>query len=354
MDGAKTMGFINEPLGAVLEFIASLTGGSFAAAVFIFTLLINVALIPLSIKSQKSSVQQTRIKPKLDELKKQYGDDKQRYSQEMQKLYKEENVSMSGGCLPMILRMVLLISIYSLITSPLTYMTGVEESKISNVSTTITSAMNDLKEKDEKKYDAVVKETNWGSGNNELAIVGIVGNEKRLNAINGVLSDKQYAKIEKDLVYIDKAVKEADIDYTLFSDKLDLTKTPDFSFDIFGKFEWIWLMPIMAFAAQMLTSVLSLKSQKKLNPDAPSMSGMMLTMPLISLFIGFSVPGGVAFYWACSSIISGAIQIGVQNFYGPNKLLARERAKDIMKQYSFEVGQIKKLGAAEADSQGNN
>ena len=77
---------INVPLGYVMEFIAGLTGGSFAAAVFIFTLLINIALIPLSVKSQKSSVQQARIKPKLDELKKQCGDDRQKYSQEMQKL----------------------------------------------------------------------------------------------------------------------------------------------------------------------------------------------------------------------------------------------------------------------------
>ena len=89
---------INKPLGWVLENIAGLFGGSFAAAVFVFTLLINLVLIPLSIKSQKSSVQQTRIKPKLDELKKRYGDDKQKYSEAMQKLYQEEGVSMSGGC----------------------------------------------------------------------------------------------------------------------------------------------------------------------------------------------------------------------------------------------------------------
>ena len=72
--------FINKPVGWILESIAGLVGGNFAASIFLFTLLINLILIPLSIKSQKSSVQQTRIKPKLDELKKRYGDDKQRYN----------------------------------------------------------------------------------------------------------------------------------------------------------------------------------------------------------------------------------------------------------------------------------
>ena len=60
---------INIPLGWVLEFLAGIFGGNFAASVFGFTLLANLAIIPLTIKSQKSSVQQTRIKPKLDELK---------------------------------------------------------------------------------------------------------------------------------------------------------------------------------------------------------------------------------------------------------------------------------------------
>ena len=66
----KLFSIINIPLGWVLEFISGLFGGNFAAAVFVFTLLINIAFIPLTIKSQKSSVQQMRIKPKLDELKK--------------------------------------------------------------------------------------------------------------------------------------------------------------------------------------------------------------------------------------------------------------------------------------------
>jgi len=346
---------INKPLGFVMEFIAGLTGGSFAAAVFIFTLLINVALIPLSIKSQKSSVQQTRIKPKLDELKKQCGDDKQKYSQEMQKLYQEENVSMSGGCLPMILRLVLMLSIYYLIMSPLTYMTGIDKDKINNVSTTISEAMSDIKKENKTEYDKLVKKINWREGGNfnELAIVSIVRSDE--DVLSDILSEKEYKKIKEDLEYIAKKDKEVDINYSFITKNINLTQTPKFSFDIFHEAQWIWLMPIMAFAAQMLSSLVSIKLQKKINPDAPSMSGMMLTMPLISLWIGFSLPGGVAFYWACSSIVGGLIQTGVQNFYGPNKMLARERAKDIMKQYKFEEGQLSKLGnAAQADSQSEN
>ena len=342
---------INTPLGKVMEFIASITGNNFAVAVFVFTLLINVILIPLSIKSQKSSVQQTRIKPKLDELKKQCGDDKQKYSQEMQKLYQEENVSMSGGCLPMIIRLVLMLSIYYLIMSPLTYMTGVDKTKLDNVTNVITQSMDDLKKEDKTQYEQYKKLLNWreGKGYNELGVVSIIRNEKNVlykEDGSGLLTKEEYKKIEKDLEFIKKQDEENKISYNFFTKKIDLTQTPKFSFNIFKAWQPIWIMPILAFAAQMLSSVLSLMMQKKLNPDAPNMAGMMLMMPLMSLFIGFSLPGGVAFYWVCSSLIGGLIQVGVQQFYGPNKMLARDRVKELAKQCDFEAGQIKKIDAA--------
>lgn len=345
---------INKPLGVILKFIASIFNGNFAAAVFVFTLLINIVLIPLSIKSQKSSVQQTRIKPKLDELKKRCGDDKQKYNMEMQKLYQEENVSMSGGCLPMIFRLVLMMSIYYLIMSPLTYMTGVDKTKLDNVSTTISAGMKDLKEKDSKKYNEYKSKLNWQESgrSNQLGIVSVIRGEKEIVA--EILSEEQFEKIEADLDEIAKKDKEVGIDYNLFTDKLNLTESPEFSLDIIGAWKPIWLMPLLAFAAQMFTSWLSMKMQKKINPEAPNMAGMMLTMPLISLFIGFALPGGVTFYWACSSLIGGIIQTGVQQFYGPHKMLSRERMKELCVQCDFEAGQIKKLGESVQDKNGEN
>ena len=97
----------------------------------------------------------------------------------------------------------------------------------------------------------------------------------------------------------------------------------------------------MAFAAAMVSSLISLAISKKTNPDAPNMAGMMLTMPIMSLIIGFSVPGGVAFYWACSSLISGLIQAGVQMTYGPHRLIAKENSKSIIKTYKSELTSIK-------------
>ena len=302
---------INKPLGWVLESIAGLFGGNFAAAVFVFTLLINIILIPLSIKSQKSSVQQMRIKPKLDDLKKRYGDDKKRYSEEMQKLYQEEGVSLSGGgCLPMILRLVLMMSIYYLIMGPITYLMDVDASVI----------------------DAATKSL-------EATGVKIIQGRSELQIIGAVLSGKISSP------EILEACKNIDFNFL----GINLTETPDFSINIFKDAQIIWIMPILAFVSQIVSSMVSMKMQKKINPDAPSMTGMLLIMPLFSLYIDFKLPGGVTFYWACSSLISGIIQVFVQNFYGPHKLLSRERMKELVRRCDFEDKQIKKIGTQETE-----
>ena len=282
---------INIPFAYVLRFISDICGGNFAAAVFIFTVFINLIFIPLTIKSQKSSVQQMRIKLK--------------YSMEMQELYQKEGVSMGGGCLPMIFRLIVMMSIYWLIMAPLTYLMDVDANTI-------------------KEAAAALKElgVNVVEGRSELQIIGAVN--------QGKIAFPEIAN----------AIKE--IDFNFFG--IDLTATPKFSIDIFAAFNRTWIMPLLAFAAQMLSSVMSSIMQKKQNPEAPSMMGMLLMMPLVSLFIGFGFPCGVTFYWACSSLIGGIIQILVQQFYGPHKLLSKERAKELAKQCDFEATQINKLG----------
>ncbi len=290
---------INKPLGLILENLAFLFGGNFAAAVFFFTLIINLIFIPLSIKSQKSSMQQARIKPKLDELKAKYGDDKQKYSMAMQELYQQEGISMSGGCLPMILRLVFMMSIYYLIMEPITYLMHIDAETIKNAAEVLGVAAN--------------------KGGYQLQVIeGILANPDKFPELVETIRN---------------------IDFNFFG--INLTGKPVFNIDIIHHFNKLWVMPLLAFAAQMLTSYISLVMQKKTNPDAPSMAGMMLTMPLLSLFIGFTLPGGVTFYWACSSLIGGLIQVGLQIFYGPQKMLAKERAKELAKQCDLENAQIK-------------
>ncbi|MBR3593055.1 MAG: membrane protein insertase YidC [Clostridia bacterium] len=284
------MSFISIPMGHVLSWISSLVGNNFAAAVCIFTILVNILMLPLTMKSQKSTVQQTRIKPKLDALKAKCGNDKQKYSREMQELYQREGVSMSGGCMPLILRMVLMMGIYWAITNPLRYLCGIDAGAIKD-------AMSSLEIKNAMELVPLAQA-------GELSSFGI------------------------------SAAKAQMIDFNLFG--INLLDDP-----VFTKPDWIWVMPIMSFVAQMASSFVTMKINKRNNPDAPSMAGMMFTMPFISLWIGFSFPGALGFYWAVSAIAGGAAQAFVSLKYGPDVIIAKEQSKETYARFKYEKNRKK-------------
>lgn len=300
------MEILYKPLGMVLQWFSTLFGGNFAGAVFFFTLLINLVMLPLTIKSQKSSANQARIKPKLDALKKKCGDDKVKYNQEMQELYQRENVSTTGGCLPMIIRLVIMFGVYEVITSPLRYLAGVDASIISDAL-------------------ATVKDMGYAITRGDIQLVSLI--ETGAVELSGI-----------DLSALHS------VSFDLFG--LDLTETPKFAFNIFsGAFQPIWLIPIASFVTSIVSSVISMAMQKKTNPDAPNMAGMMLTMPIMSLVIAFSVPGAVGFYWAVSNLISTGIQTVVQLFYSPAKIIAREQLSAMMLKDKKEKETIKKTNS---------
>ncbi|MBQ0083737.1 MAG: membrane protein insertase YidC [Clostridiales bacterium] len=277
----------------VLRLMMYISNNNFAASIFLFTLVINIVLIPLSIKSQKATVQQTLIRPKLDKLKEKCGDDKQKYNTAMQELYQKENIKMSGGCLPMILRMVLLFSVYYLVISPLTYLTSLDATTIKQAIEGAGIASNNIRA--------------------ELDLVGKIFAGSYANAdISGAI---------------------ANINFNFLG--IDLTTTPHFTFNLKDA-ELNWIIPFLSFAGAMISSIISIIMSKKNNPDAPSMSGLMLTMPIVSLVFAFMAPCGLGFYWACSSIIGGLIQAGIQYFYGPYKMIAKQRAKKLIKEYENE------------------
>ncbi|MBP3692722.1 MAG: YidC/Oxa1 family membrane protein insertase [Clostridia bacterium] len=294
----RLFSFISVPMGWVLKQISLLFNGNFALAVLVFTLLVNALLIPLSVKSQKASVQQARIKPKMDALKKKYGSDPKRYNEEVQKLYAEEKVSMSGGCLPLIIRLALMMGVYYAIYSPLQYVLNVDTDIINQAIEAAKSAGITL-----------------AQGREQITLIGLIqGGNEVLGKI-----------ISPDVV--------SAVDFNLFG--INLTDTPQFGLSL-SAIQLNWIIPFAAFAAAMLSSIISLAMQKKTNPDAPNMAFMMLSMPILSLVIAFSMPCAVGFYWACSSLISGLIQAGVQKWYGPNVLIAKAQINETYERFEKE------------------
>lgn len=291
----KLFGFINKLIFApILNFFLDITGGNYALSIFLFTLALNIVLIPLTVKGQKSAVGQFKIKPKLDELKAKCGDDKQKYNQGMQKIYQDNNISMGGGCLPMILRLVLVMSVYYLVTLPLTYFTELDANVIEKAFTDLGYTAKDTYRELFVISDAAAK----GSGD----IFNALGK----------------------------------FDFKFFG--IDLTAKPDFTLNFSkpGVDFKLWIIPFLSFASALASGIYSSIHQKRANPDAPNMMGMMLMMPLFSLWIAFNAPCGLGFYWACSSLIGTVIQVFINRFFSPAKLVAKEQAKFIVKRSAEE------------------
>ena len=91
--------FIAVPFGYVMRFIYEGVG-SYGLSIILFTLLTQIILLPFNWKQKKGMMDVQRIQPKMLELQKKYANNREKYAQEVQKLYDEEGVSPLSGCLP--------------------------------------------------------------------------------------------------------------------------------------------------------------------------------------------------------------------------------------------------------------
>ena len=293
---------INKPIGWILKYLNEFCGNNFALAILLLTIAINVLAFPLSLRSQNSAAKQARLRPRLDALKKKYGDDKMKYNEAMQQLYADEGVSMTGGCLPMLIRFPIFIAVYNVVRNPLTYVSGLSADIINTAKTALA----------EITGKAVANLT-------ELEII------ENLGALRSSVSADVADTIGN---------AASGINFNFFG--IDLAQSPHFSMNIFGEFELIWLIPIISFLTSMLSGFISSKLQKKSNPDAPNMGCLLFGMPVFSLVIAFSVPGAVGLYWAYSNLVSGVIQVFQQIYFSPNHIIAKEQVRDTLKSYETE------------------
>ena len=106
---------------------------NYALAIFLFALVIKVVLFPFSLKGKKGMIQTTMLQGQLQRLQKMYGNNKERYNLEVQKLYEKEKVNPMSGCLWSFIPIIFLIVLYGIIREPLTYLMNVPADMIETV-----------------------------------------------------------------------------------------------------------------------------------------------------------------------------------------------------------------------------
>ena len=121
--------FFANIFGYLLQFLYTLVN-NYGLAIILFTLIIKLLLLPLSIKQQKTMKKSSELQEKVKVMQFKYKNDPEKLNQEMMNLYKTENVSPFSGCLTSIIQMLLLLSIFYLVRSPLTFMEKIPQENI--------------------------------------------------------------------------------------------------------------------------------------------------------------------------------------------------------------------------------
>ena len=249
----RPMGFI---LGAIYNFVQS-----YGLSIILFTLVMKIILLPISIKQQKSMASTARIQPKIKELEKKYRGDKQKQSEEMMKLYKEEGVNPMSGCLPMLIQFPIIIGLYSVVNRPLTYLLQMTSEQVMEI----------------------VHALGLGYAGNEMGMEIFVAEAMRNNVSLIPESLRQISLIDFNFLGLNLAAAPSVMEPGI-----------------------LWIIPILA----GLTAFVSSKITAKSNPAAAGneqtaamTKSMTFTMPLISLWITFTLPAGVGLYWITSNIL---------------------------------------------------
>ncbi len=120
-DSLSMSDIIRVPFGYLLDYLYQFVN-NYGVALIIFSLIVKVVLLPMSIKSKRSMLKTSRLAPEVKALERKYGDDKQGYQVAVNELYKEEGVSMTGGCVWSFIPLLILLPLYYVIREPITYM----------------------------------------------------------------------------------------------------------------------------------------------------------------------------------------------------------------------------------------
>ena len=114
-------GFFANIFGYLLNFLYE-SIQNYGLAIILFSVIIKIIMLPISIKQQKSMKKTAKLQLKLKEIQDKYSNNPEKMNQETMDLYKKENMSPFSGCLSGFIQIILLLSVFFLVRSPLTYM----------------------------------------------------------------------------------------------------------------------------------------------------------------------------------------------------------------------------------------
>ena len=310
--------FIYVWIGKLISLFNGWTG-NYILALLIFAVFAKVIFIPLDIKQQKNSIKQAQLRPKEMAIRAKYKGRTDRATQmkmqeEVQALYQREGYSMFGGCLPLLIQFPIIIILYGVIRSPISYICGIE--------TDVVKAMADA-------LNAIKEVTTFNSADQISMIAAI--NDLTGDALSSFVSSVQAV----DASFVFDAFKESLPDFSCFG--LNVGYSPNQYKDaVAGEnfFNVMLIIPALNFGMQFVTTKILKKFQPQPVIEDPSqqtsMNIMELTLPLMTVFFAYNMSGAIGIYWIFQNILSLAERFFIAKFM-PLPKYTEEEIKQIQK-----------------------
>ena len=285
----KFSDLITVPFGWLLGVLYDLTS-NYGVAMILFALIVQLVLTPINAKSKKSMMKMSRLQPRIQEIQRKYANDQQKQNEAMQKLQQEEGATMGmGGCLWSLVPLFILFPLFTVIREPITYILGESAEVTAQIVSVIKEAA-----------PALFESSRAGGFYDQVIAASAIAEHASLiqAAIPGINPDTL-----------------AGINFNFLGINLGAIPT----FNVFGpNWAWDWahigafLIPVVSAASQVLQMMVSQKTNDSVITDekgvqdketaknsqtAQSNKMMMWMMPLMSLWIGFTVSAGLSLYW---------------------------------------------------------
>lgn len=298
--------WFNSLLGTILSFFNTICGNNYLLAIVLFAILFKIILFPFSIKQQKNSVKQAKLRPKEMAIKKKYKgrddqDSKLKMQQEIQEMYKQEGYSPFSGCLPMLLQLPIIFALYEVIRNPLTYITGAGQ--LTDITKKLTEAGIKLKE-----------------------------NISGLELVDWLKQGDNLAKANEVVKELPDKVSELP-NFNVFGINLGTVPTEGMSS---GGWGILWLLiPVLtfvfAYGSMKITRKMSYQPEQDANAGC-SMKVMDFAMPLMSAYFAVMWPSLMGIYWMLSNVLSVVQQFILKKMY-PLPKFTEQDYKDAERQY---------------------
>lgn len=296
-----SFGPVADVLGWIMDLLFRFTNlfgiMNIGLCIILFTAVIKLLLLPLTIKQQKSSKLMAVMQPEMKMIQEKYKGKTDQQSmmmqnQEMKALYEKYGTSMTGGCLQLIIQMPILFALYQVILNIPAYVPSVRA-----VFDTVVNAIGGM--------NAAEVLTQFATDNNiSMATIQAITDNNKIVDLLYKLTPSQWTSLEALFPQVQETIHECALQIEQMNSflGLNLTEAPWQGFMP----NWAWLIPIASGLAQWYSTKLMTANQStptdENTPGASMMKSVNIYMPLMSVFFCFTFASGVGLYWVSSSV----------------------------------------------------